>query len=236
MIFMNCKNCGLQSDGKFCPNCGQQMETYRITLPHLLHEIIHTFTHLEKGFLFTLKKLVTDAGRMQRLYLGGYRVHHQKPFSMFFICATISALGLYWINKLSGSSLRPGQEAFNYFLQHYYVLLHVALFPVYTLITWLLFIRSKYNYAEILVLGMYMVAFMLLLLIPIHAISLWQPSAKTRVIEAIVLFVYNVYTFIQFFNKTPWWKVMILSIINMTINYLVYLYTMEWIVVEILIK
>jgi hypothetical protein len=236
MFFMNCKNCGLQSDGKFCPNCGQQMETYRITLPHLLHEIIHTFTHLEKGFLFTLKKLITDAGRMQRFYLGGYRVYHQKPFSMFFICATISALGLYWINKLSGSSLRPGQEAFNYFLQHYYVFLHVALFPVYTLITWLLFIRSKYNYAEILVLGMYLVAFMLLLLIPIHTVNLIFPSVNTRIIEAAALGIYNIWTFIWFFNKKAWWNVLLLSIVNMSINYFIYLYIMEWLVLKVLAK
>jgi len=233
---MECKNCGQQSDGKFCPNCGQQMTIYRITLPHLLHEIIQTFTHLEKGFLFTLKKLATDPGHMQRLYLEGNRVHYQKPFSMFFICATISALSLYWINRFAGNSLMPGQEAFNYFLQHYYVLLHVALFPFYTLVTWLLFIRSKYNYAEILVLGMYMVAFMLLLLIFIHAISLWLPFIETRMSEAILFSVYNIWTFIRFFNRTSWWIVIILSIVNLIINFFVYVYIMEWIVTGLMTK
>lgn len=233
---MNCKNCGWQTEGKFCRNCGQQLKIGRITLPHLLHETLHTFTHLQKGFLYTLKKLATDPGRMQRLYLEGFRVNHQKPFSMFFICATISALVLYWLSKFAVNSLLPDQEAAHYFLRHYYVLLHVALFPVYTLVTWLLFNRSKYNYAEILVLGMYQVAFMLLLLIPIHVISLWLLSAPTRVIEVIVLSVYNVWTFIRFFKNTSWWKVLFLSIINMAINYFVYVYIMEWIVTEVLAK
>jgi len=185
---MTCLNCGLESNGKFCPNCGQQLEIHRINLPHLMHEILHTFTHLEKGFLYTLKTLIIDPGEMQRLYLEGYRFRHQKPFSMFFICATVSALALYWVNRFSIGDLERGEEAFNYFLQHYYVLLHVILFPVYTLITWLLFIKSRYNYAEILVLGMYMVSFMLVLLIPIHTARLWWSSVNTRIVELINTF------------------------------------------------
>jgi hypothetical protein len=126
---MKCKNCSTESDGKYCPNCGQELAIHRVTVPHLLHEIVHTFTHLEKGFLYTLKKLLTDPGRMQRDYLEGFRAYYQKPFSMFFICATISALSLYWINRFSGNSAE-GQAAFDYFLQHYYVLLHIILLPL----------------------------------------------------------------------------------------------------------
>ncbi|MGZ8509015.1 MAG: DUF3667 domain-containing protein [Chitinophagaceae bacterium] len=233
---MKCRNCGLQSKGKFCPNCGEQLEIHRITLPHLLHEIVHTFTHLEKGFFYTLKNLITDPGRMQRLYLEGDRVRHQRPFSMFFICSTISALSLFWINRFSNLSLQPGQEAFSYFLQHYYVLLHVALFPFYTLVTWVLFIRSKYNYAEILVLGMYMVAVMLLLLIPIYALSFFRSSVNIQLMQAMILGFYNIWTFIRFFNKTPWWLVLIFSIINMLTNYFVYFYIMEWMVLKVLTK
>jgi hypothetical protein len=169
---------------------------------------------------------------MQRHYLEGFRAYYQKPFSMFFICATISALSLYWINRFSGNSTEGGQAAFNYFLQHYYVLLHIILLPFYTLVTWLLFIRSKYNYAEILVLGMYMLAFMLLLLVLVYAISAGVPVLKTRLFETVLFSVYNVWTFVGFFKKTRWWKVIILSIINMVINYFAYVYIMEWVVLE----
>lgn len=233
---MKCKNCSTESDGKYCPNCGQQLAIHRITVSHLLHELVHTFTHLEKGFLYTLKKLLTDPGRMQRVYLEGFRAYHQKPFSMFFICATISALSLYWINRFSGNSTDEGQAAINYFLQHYYVLLHIILLPFYTLVTWILFIRSKYNYAEILVLGMYMLALMLLLLVPMYVISAGLPVLKTRLFETVLFSVYNVWTFVRFFNKTPWWKVIILSIINMAINYSVFVYIMESAVIKLAAK
>ena len=224
---MKCKNCGTETDGKFCRNCGQELEIHRITVSHLVHEIVHTFTHLEKGFLFTLRKLLADPGRMQRQYMEGFRVNYQKPFSMFFICSTVSALVLYWLNRLTGSSPGREQAAFNYFLQHYYVLLHIILLPFYTLVTWLLFKSSKHNYAEILVLGMYMLALMLLLLIPLYLVSAGIPAMKTRFAETIVFGIYNVWTFIRFFNKMAWWKVLIMSIVNMIINYFVYVFIME---------
>ena len=225
---MKCKNCGTETDGKFCRNCGQELEIHRITVSHLVHEIVHTFTHLEKGFLFTLRKLLADPGRMQRQYMEGFRVNYQKPFSMFFICSTVSAIVLYWLNRLTGGSPGREQAAFNYFLQHYYVLLHIILLPFYTLVTWLLFKPSKYNYAEILVLGMYMLAFMLLLLIPLYMVSAVIPAMKTRFVETTVFAIYNVWTFIRFFNKMAWWKVLIMSIVNLVINYFVYVFIMEW--------
>ena len=228
---MKCRNCGTETEGKFCRHCGQELVIHRITVPHLLHEIVHTFTHLEKGFLYTLKKLLTDPGSMQRKYLGGFRVNYQKPFSMFFICATVSAICLYWFNRVAGRhSDQPGQAALNYFLQHYYVLLHIILMPFYTLVTRALFNRSKYNYAEILVLGMYMLAFMLLLVIPVYAVNAGIPDLNTRVIETVLFAAYNVWTFIRFFNRIPWWNVIILSLINLIINYLVYVSIMEWVV------
>ncbi len=224
---MKCKNCGTETDGKFCRHCGQQLEIHRITVAHLVHEIVHTFTHLEKGFLFTLRELLTDPGGMQRRYLEGFRVKYQKPFSMFFICGTVSAISLYWLNRIGLSSEAQEQAAFNYFLQHYYVLLHIVLFPFYTLVTWVLFKRSNYNYAEILVLGMYMLAFMLILIIPLHLLGAGVPAMKSRVVESTAFAIYNVWTFIRFFKKIAWWKVLIMSIINLLINYFVYVFIME---------
>ncbi len=87
-----CKACGTVSKGKYCFDCRQIMAVKRLSLQELLHEAFHFFTHLEHGFLYTLKKLITVPGKMQKLYVEGNRAKHQKPFSMFFISATISAL------------------------------------------------------------------------------------------------------------------------------------------------
>src|SRR5215210_6216587 len=93
-----CKSCGYSGYGNYCSHCGQPYETRRITLRGLLHDVFHFFTHLDKGFAYTLKQLIIAPGKMQRDYIEGDRARHQKPFSMFFICATITALLRYWIN------------------------------------------------------------------------------------------------------------------------------------------
>src|SRR3990170_3167143 len=97
-----CKSCGSSGAGNYCSQCGQPYTIKRISLSALLHDIFHLFTHLDKGFGYTLKKLMVEPGHMQRTYVEGYRAKHQKPFAMFFICATVAALSRYWIFQALG--------------------------------------------------------------------------------------------------------------------------------------
>jgi hypothetical protein len=103
----------------------------------ILHDVTHTFTHMEMGFLYTLKELAIHPGKMQRRYLAGDRVKHQKPFSMFFISATFTSLAFYWIAHRS--VLTHEDEARNYFFKNYFVFLQVFLLPfcIYRLVTFL---------------------------------------------------------------------------------------------------
>lgn len=232
---MVCKNCGRESSYKFCPDCGQPLETHRITFPHLLHEVFHLFTHLDSGFLYTLKKLAISPGKMQLDYVGGHRVKHQKPFSLFFICASLLALAIYWFTK----DHQPTEQiaaANHKFLSSYYVLTHIVLLPFYSLITWLLFAKARYNYAEILVLTMYTASYMFLLLIPINSLNKFAPHLSSITLEVSVLAVYNVWTFINFFSRLPRWLVFTLSIANIIITYFVFKTLSDWLVENILIK
>ena len=92
-----CKLCGFSGTGNYCSHCGQSLKTKRISLKELLRELFHSFTHIEKGFFYTLKHLIVAPGRMQLTYIEGKRNIHQKPFSMFLMCATLTALFRYWI-------------------------------------------------------------------------------------------------------------------------------------------
>jgi hypothetical protein len=62
----HCQNCGYEGAGQFCQEYGQSFSTHRITLLYLLHEVFHLFTHVEKGFLYTLRELLLRPGHMQR--------------------------------------------------------------------------------------------------------------------------------------------------------------------------
>jgi hypothetical protein len=213
-----CKNCGNTGNGKYCGNCGQSYSIERVTLHHLLEEVFHFFTHFEKGFGYTLKQLIFFPGIMQKKYLEGHRVKFQKPFSMFFICATVCGLSLYWINSYMIRQYKDGEEGGLYFFHHYFVITHICLLPVYSLVLWLLFKQFRYNYAEMLVVTLYNMSFFFLLIIPVNVIRFIY-NFDTRYIEVIIISVYNVITLLNLFKEYGKRKVVLLSFISIIINY-----------------
>jgi hypothetical protein len=213
-----CLHCGHQGDGNYCQDCGQPYGVKRITVTGLLHDVTHTFTHLEKGFGYTLKELAIHPGKMQRRYLAGDRVKHQKPFSMFFICATITGLSFYWI--IRNSTLTDLDTTRNYFFRNYFVFLQVLLLPFYALVIWILFWNRKFFYSEILILQVYTTSFLLLLLIPINLINMIaSPHFPASYIEITVLTIYAIWTNMNFFNTHPKWLVIVKSAIALVIGW-----------------
>jgi len=153
---------------------------------------------------------------MQKEYLSGLRLHHQKPFPMFVISATICGLALYWIYKNAPDSTEQ------YFYKNYYVFVQAAMLPFYALSTWVLFSSSKLYYAEILVLIVYMIGFMSIIIIPINFLHLFLNNGVISIIEIVVLGFYNVWTYLNFFNDKPGWLVTIKSILNIILGYVLF--------------
>lgn len=214
-----CKSCGFSGAGNYCSRCGQSFKIKRITFSGVLHDIFHLFTHLEKGFFFTLKYLVIAPGTMQRTYIEGRRSRHQKPFSLFFICATITALSRYWILntliKHHHAAITPEAT----FFHEYMVVTYIALLPVYTLLIYLLFYKSGYNYAENGVLMLYTLSIFYLMSIVINSLILIWHELDTRYIELPVFALYFIITLMNYFKATPRWEVIIKSVIGITIAF-----------------
>ena len=211
-------NCGYEGAGKYCAQCGHPYEVKRITIPSILNEVAHIFTHFEKGFGYTLKQLVIRPGTMQREYIRGHRKRHQKPFSMFFLCATLTGLAIYWIGQpVSNTTLSPFDEMREHFYRHYFVIMKSAMIPFYTLVNWRLFRRKNYNYAEGLVLFVYSMAFLFFLIIAVNAIDLIPHNFETYYVEIPLLCLYIIWTNLNFFNTDPSWLVILKSIIGLLI-------------------
>jgi hypothetical protein len=218
MEMIVCQNCGSEGNQHFCSNCGQPLQAHRINLPHLLHEVAHTFIHLEKGFLFTLKELARSPGMMQKKYLSGIRLHYQKPFPLFAISGTICALSLYLIYR------HAPNETDQFFYKHYYFLVQTCMLPFYALITYLLFKSPQLYYAEALVLNVYMVGFMSVFIVPINSLSFFLSNGIISLMEVIFLMGYNIWTYLNFFRGRAVWWVVIRSIISIILSYLVFQY------------
>ena len=215
-----CKSCGTASKGKYCPNCGQIMAVRRLSLHELFHEAFHFFTHLEHGFLYTLKMLITMPGKVQKQYVEGNRVKHQKPFSMFFISATISALLLYWVNIALAKYFNSGNTEEANFFHQYWVLFHICMFPLYCLITYLCFKKAGYNYGEIAVFQLYTFSFLFLLIALIQLFKFFNPYLQTRYIELPLVIVYTLITNLNFFVQLKKIWIILISIIAIVFTFL----------------
>ena len=213
-----CNNCGYEGTGNYCAECGKHFEIKRLTVTSLLHEVAHLFTHLDKGFAYTLKQLGIRPGRMQKDYIRGKRSVHQKPFSMFFVCATIAGLAIYWISKSYITAQdSPFEEMRMHFYQLYFVIFQSVLTPFYALVLWLLFRSKNLNYTEALVLFVYSFAFMLLFIGLVNLINLIPNHFGTYYVELPVLAVYVIWTNLNFFSEQPAWLVISKSIVNLVI-------------------
>jgi len=211
-----CNNCGYEGTGDYCSACGHVYVIKRITVGSILHEVAHIFTHLEKGFGYTLKQLAIRPGLMQKDYLSGNRKKHQKPFSMFFLCATLAGLTFYWTSQ-SSEQLTSIQKATEEFSKHYYVILQSLLLPFYALVSWSLFHSKNFNYAEALVLFVYSLAFELILMIPVNMINFIPGHFEISFVEIPVMTAYITWTNLKFFNSQSRWLVVFKSLLILTI-------------------
>jgi hypothetical protein len=77
-----CPNCGQSGQGNYCSNCGRRFDLDRISLKGVLIDVFESVTNLDKGFFYTLRKLVVAPGTMQWEYIHEDRFRDYKPFSI----------------------------------------------------------------------------------------------------------------------------------------------------------
>jgi len=225
-----CKGCQQPGTGKYCSQCGESLQTKRISLSNLFHEVIHFFTHLDKGIGHTLSQLFLRPGHMQREYIDGRRKDHQKPFSFFFLSATVTGLSLYWINILLKDFYGAGNMKESAFFHQYMIFLLVLSLPYFTLVTWLFFYKAGYNLAEIGVLLLYTMSIFFLMVIFSNCTKFLFPSFQTRNIELPLILGYAVITNINFFQKEARWKVIVKSLLAAYIFFKTVTFIQDWIV------
>ena len=215
----HCANCNSRGTGKYCSNCGSAYVVKRLSVKGLVHDVFHFFTHLDKGFVFTLKQLFTSPGTMQRIYVEGERSKHQQPFSMFFICATVAALSRYWIYLILNKYYQVNDTVEANFFHEYMVLVHIFLLPLYICISYIFFSKSKFNFAEIGVLTIYTTSFFFIAVSIIALMKFIFPHADTAYAELPVLLIYNAITLVKFFREEKSAIVILKSIVIMSLMF-----------------
>lgn len=78
-----CLNCGCEYAGRYCPQCGQALQTSsRITMKTFWKSAALSFSRLTPGFLNTFCGLLTHPWTVIRNYLHGHRIAYSQPVTM----------------------------------------------------------------------------------------------------------------------------------------------------------
>jgi hypothetical protein len=80
-----CANCAAPLWGPFCYACGQNADTHKRSIRHLIWEAIEGLFHLDGRLLRTLPDLFLSPGRLSRDYLEGRIARHVPPFRTFLV-------------------------------------------------------------------------------------------------------------------------------------------------------
>lgn len=77
-----CSDCGAETGGNFCANCGQPTHVHR-SLLHLGEELMHGVMHFDARIWRTLPLLWLNPGRLTREWVEGKRTRYVSPLAMF---------------------------------------------------------------------------------------------------------------------------------------------------------
>ena len=165
-----CANCGNHFTGGFCNSCGQKT-VHRITMGHIGHDMVHAFTHTDKGFFHLLLKLFVKPGIVAREYIAeGKRKRYFTPFQYMLIVGTVAtfvASNSHFIETTSaaftnGVGNSAGKAVFmqklNNFQAKYYNFLILTQLPFYALASSFTYKKYRYNFAELLTLQTFITA------------------------------------------------------------------------------
>ncbi|MBP8243000.1 MAG: DUF3667 domain-containing protein [Chitinophagaceae bacterium] len=141
-----CNNCHQSFEGKYCSHCGQKGSVGRLTMHEIYHELVHSFTHTEKGVLKLSRDILFAPRKLYRSYFSGKRKTYFSPVTFFLLgMGLLIFLGgqlLNWDTHQTGNSNDVERILFQFQKIRYLIFI-----PVISLLTWALF-HKTHNLAE----------------------------------------------------------------------------------------
>jgi len=85
----HCLNCGHAVTTHFCPECGQENTTYRVSLGRLVGDLFEELFQLESRLWRTLWTLCRRPGLLTREYNAGRRVRYTTPLRLYLLTSVV---------------------------------------------------------------------------------------------------------------------------------------------------
>jgi Protein of unknown function (DUF3667) len=104
-----CLNCGTETNGRYCPACGQENIEPKQTVWHLLNHFFSDLTHFDGKFFITVKDLFAKPGFLSSEYMAGRRVRYLDPIRMYIF--TSAFFFLIFFSFVNVQKIPLGDEA-----------------------------------------------------------------------------------------------------------------------------
>lgn len=214
-----CPNCNNEFTGQFCNGCGQKL-SHRITMAHIGHDLVHAFTHADKGFFYLMLELFRNPGKVAREYIIEHkRKRYFTPFQYIIIIGTIATFivsSTHFMETMM-STMSFGQEystrqavimqKISQLQTRYYNIMILLQLPFLSLSTLWLYKKHKLNYAEHLTLHTFITAqttlismFLMLFMFILDRSNLNILSSFLIVVGSVSL-LYHLIVYMQFFEQ-----------------------------------
>ena len=227
-----CRNCDNHFTGDYCNKCGQKT-THRITMGHIGHDMLHAFTHTDKGFFYLMLQLFVRPGIVAREYIvEGKRKRYFTPFQYILIIGAIAAFVAVnshfietTVQSIGGDTIYSAKklafiQKITSYQSRYYNFLILIQLPFYALATFLVFRKHRFNYAEHLTLQTFITAqttilamLVMLIIFLMGKTGLYLASVMSLISAAFQIFAYR-----QFFlekNVKGIFKALLANILGM---------------------
>ena len=205
-----CKNCNTPLNGSFCPTCGKPASLKRIDGPYIFSEIA-TFFYAEKGWLYTIRRMLVAPGESVRQYLIEERSRYIKPITFVIITSLIYTLILHFFHfdaqtfqtqmpvKSNPETQTLGLHITNWIIDNSgYAQIIVGFLMAFWLK--LFFKKSGYNLFEFFVLMCFLTGISSLLSSVILLIQ-GAMNVNSIYIELLIIITYNTWAIAQFIDK-----------------------------------
>lgn len=228
MTTITCKNCDFEFEGKFCPNCSQsQHANHRLNPKEVVSEFIDTIFNFDKGLWYTFWNLLKQPHFVAQSFIEGKRKRFTNPVKYFVISTIIQALFAYlflgdstdiptvefpFLSQATNQSIKYWGELMTF---EYPIILGVISALVWTVLIYILFKKSKYNFTELLVSSLYFYGTIFILINLISVV--YKPFTHENIPMGLVSltgFAYMTFAYFNFFKRVrPLWRLIKIIIV-----------------------
>lgn len=199
-----CKKCNTEVTQNYCPKCGHPRAISRIDGRYLLHEIRMVFS-FEKGFLLSIRELLTNPGKSVQDFLREDRNRLVKPIVFLIVTSLVYTLcnNIFLFDdgyvKFAGDRESSTHLIFKW-IQGNYGYSNIIMANFIAGWIWLFFRKREFNIFEILVLLCFVMG-MGMLIYAIFGIIQSFIDSNLMQIAGVVGFIYLTWAIGQFYGK-----------------------------------